>query len=115
MFSLSPLFHEHQDLIEAVVSFFFVAFFVSAHRATMHYFPYCSFLLDTNRYHESATFSRPITRKDIHMLAPETVGTMIGKPVASDSLMAMLTSEVFFPALKTFLLGLNIGHTVQFG
>jgi len=58
--------------------------------------------LNTYRLHHALTSLSAVAGLEIHMLAPKTMGTMIGIAIAMNQRTAFYAHKIFFIALKFF-------------
>jgi hypothetical protein len=86
--------------VRGIIRLYAIASLNAAARAAMYEHVVRASTFHFHRFHETATCGGSISRRDVHMLAPQAQRAVIGKSVANDELAAMLTSEIFDYFLK---------------
>jgi hypothetical protein len=77
---------------------------ISAAFAAVRQPEFLSVLLKRHRRHKPSALRRPISRKDVYMLARETFRAMIRVPVSTHRDTAPFAEKIFLAALKYFIL-----------
>ncbi len=84
-----------RHFVEVVMRAHHIALLVAALHTAMREYPIIPLPLHGDRLHQRAACSGPITRIDVHMLAPQTFRTVVGVAIACDSYTAVLALEIF--------------------
>ena len=97
-----PLGHDVKQFIEVILLLHFILTYLPTELTAMENPLYSLLFLQSDWLHQATASFRPITRKDIDVLAPQTLGAMIGIAIPFGQVTTLFALKIFYVSLKHF-------------